>query len=242
MRDRDLGAILKSELNRRISDNQNYSLRAFARSLKLDPSTLSKIISGQRKVGVRAKANLIRKLGIENQLEKDEFSQISDEHVEQIPEWYDTAILEQLTVTGFKATKQNLVKVFDLSEWQIASSIERLEKLGLIEVSKTGVIRDITSGQTSTITPSVTTVTKRKIQRQFLEKAIRSIDHDPLDLRDMTTITCSIDPAKIPEAKERIKEFRRELADFLTSGRKSRCVFNVSFALYPVSKNYKEIK
>ncbi len=242
MKDRDLGAILKSELNRRMIDNQHYSLRAFARSLKVDPSTLSKVINGQRKIGSRAQASLLKRLGVEPSTKDEFFAQIKDSDVEQIPEWYDTAILEQLTVTGFKATRKRLAQVFELNELQIDAALGRLKKIGLIEISKFGIVRDLTSGQTSTITPTATTATKRKIQKQFLEKAIRSIDLDPIDSRDMTTITCATNPNKIPEAKERIKQFRRELADFLTSGRKSTQTFNVSFALYPITKDFKELK
>jgi uncharacterized protein (TIGR02147 family) len=206
----------------------------------VDPSTLSKILSGQRKLGPRAQINLLQKLGFNFEFEKDFFSQISDLDFEEIPEWYDTAILEQLRVTGFKATQKTLSQVFDLSEQQIESALQRLKKLKMIEISKSGIVRDLTSGQTTNIASPTTTLAKRRLQRQFLEKAIRSIDQDPLDLRDMSTITCAIDPEKIPEAKEKIKQFRRELANFLTPGRKSKRVFNVTFALYPISKDYKE--
>ncbi|MBC7742257.1 MAG: hypothetical protein H7061_08670, partial [Bdellovibrionaceae bacterium] len=87
MNNRDLSALLKSELNLRISVNQRYSLRAFARSLKLDPSTLSKIINGQRKLGVKGQTNLLAKLGYNKTDVSDLFSPISDLDFEQIPEW-----------------------------------------------------------------------------------------------------------------------------------------------------------
>jgi len=44
----ELSNILANELGRRRTHNQNYSLRAFARDLEIDPSYLSKLIQGKR--------------------------------------------------------------------------------------------------------------------------------------------------------------------------------------------------
>ncbi|MFZ4405429.1 MAG: helix-turn-helix domain-containing protein, partial [Pseudobdellovibrionaceae bacterium] len=110
MNDRDLSALLKTEFNRRMTNNHRYSLRAFARSIKMDPSTLSKILTGQRKVGPRAQANILTRLGIPIEEYAEFFSQICDEKMALIPEWYDTAILEQLNVTGFRATAKSLAQ------------------------------------------------------------------------------------------------------------------------------------
>ncbi len=44
----DLRLFLQSELIRRCKINPKYSIRAFARTLKLEPSELSKILNGKR--------------------------------------------------------------------------------------------------------------------------------------------------------------------------------------------------
>lgn len=44
----DFRAILRSELNRRMRQNPYYSLRAFARDLKVVPSRISEILSGKQ--------------------------------------------------------------------------------------------------------------------------------------------------------------------------------------------------
>lgn len=240
MKSRDLSAFLKSELNRRIADNEAYSLRAFARFLKMDPSTLSKIFRGHRKLGPKAQTNLLTKLNAHFEEASEFFAQIPDDAYDLMPEWYDTAILEQITVTGFKATKKSLAQAFELSEKQIESALLRLKKLKLIRISTAGIVIDATSGQTTNVTPYSTTATKRNLQKQFLKKAIASIDVDPIEDRDMTTITCAIDTEKLPMAKERIKAFRREMSELLTSGRKSNRTYNLTIALYPVTKDTKE--
>ncbi len=241
MKNHDLSAVLKYELNRRLETNESYSLRAFARSLRMDASTLSKVINGQRKLGPKAQSTLITKLGFDTKKDgNDFFTEISDQDFEQMPEWYDTAILEQITVTRFIATKKSLAQVFNLSELQIEGALDRLKKLSLVKISKKGHIVDATKGMTTNVTSQSTTMAKRNLQKQFLQRAIASIDSDPLDSRDMTTMTCATDESKIPEVKERIRAFRRELGEFLASGRKTSRTYNLTIALYPLTKTIKE--
>ncbi|MFZ4404977.1 MAG: DUF4423 domain-containing protein, partial [Pseudobdellovibrionaceae bacterium] len=137
---------------------------------------------------------------------------------------------------------KSLAQVFDLQDAEITTALSRLKKLGFIKISGKGIITDATSGQTTNVTQLSTNFVKRNLQKQFLFKAIESIDREPLETRDMTTITCAIDPSKIPEAKELIKQFRRKLANFLTSGGQSTQTYNVTFAMYPITKNYKKEK
>ena len=54
--------MLKREYDRRRCGNPRYSLRAFARSLGIDHSTLSQIVRGRRRVTMRAIRALGRRL------------------------------------------------------------------------------------------------------------------------------------------------------------------------------------
>ncbi len=73
------------------------------------------------------------------------------------------------------------------------------------------------------------------MQRHVLEKALTAIDVVPQDEKDITSMTMAIDESKIPEAKKRIKAFRRQLCEFLETGKQTR-VFNLGIQLYPISK------
>ena len=48
-------------------------------------------------------------------------------------------------------------------------------------------------------------------------------------------MTMAINKEKLPEAKERIKKFRRELSQFLNEGETNNEVYNLSISLYPVT-------
>lgn len=68
---------------------------------------------------------------------------------------------------------------------------------------------------------------KRKLER-LLEKM-------PSEEREHSTITINVDEARLDEAKEKIKGFRRELAQFLDSGVTQGKTYQISVSLIPVS-------
>lgn len=219
--------------------NPNYSLRAFAKSLNMDPSTLSKIMTGKRRLGKGVSGKLVKRLGIDPAALTPEYDQLNPEEAETLCDWQDFAILEQISITGFRPTKEKLAEALGLKQSEIELSLAKLVRLNLIEIKKSGLVAEKTSGQTTNITAS-TSQTKKNLQKQFLEKAISSIDFDPFEERDMTTITIAVDSKKIPEARDRIKNFRREMAEFLGQGSAKDRVYNMTIALYPTSKPNQE--
>jgi len=88
--------------------------------------------------------------------------------------------------------------------------LKRLVELGLLKEVK-GALRFTQL--------HITTALKRR-QKQILEKAISSLENDPIEIRSMTRMTIAIAPEKLPEAKKMILEFNREMSRFLESGNK----------------------
>ena len=70
---------------------------------------------------------------------------------------------------------------------------------------------------------------------QFLEKAVVSLEEDPIEERSITSMTMAIDPEKLPAAKKMIREFNQTLCQFLENGKRKR-VYNLGVALYPIQK------
>ena len=68
---------------------------------------------------------------------------------------------------------------------------------------------------------------KRKLER-LLEKM-------PSEEREQSTISLTVDETRLPEAKERIKEFRKELAQLLDTGANQGKTYQISVSLFPVS-------
>ena len=61
--------------------------------------------------------------------------------------------------------------------------------------------------------------------------AITAVDDQPLEERNITGITMSIDPKKLPEAKSRVNNFMEELMEFLEDGDRSE-VYQLSTQLF----------
>lgn len=79
----------------------------------------------------------------------------------------------------------------------------------------------------------------RKLAKQYLEKSIEALENQTIEERDITNITMSIDPTRLPEAKKMIRDFRRKLCAFLEQGERTE-VYMFSPALINITKKLEE--
>lgn len=84
-------------------------------------------------------------------------------------------------------------------------------------------------------TSDIPSAALRRSHRQTLEQAIESLEEVRIELRDITSITMAIDPARIGEAKTAIRRFRRDMAALLEDGRRTE-VYNLNVQLVPVTR------
>jgi transcriptional regulator with XRE-family HTH domain len=84
--------VLQTELDRRRAGNARYSLRAFARALSVDHSTLSQILRGKRRVTARNVRALGRRLHLS-----------AAAIAEHCAIEHESAVLAALTRPGFRA-------------------------------------------------------------------------------------------------------------------------------------------
>lgn len=242
---------LQDELARRCQKNPGYSLRAFARSLKMDPTTLGRILKGQRPLGKLVTQRLGTRLGLDpvqvsqflpsaqagavlryEPLKLDQFRMIAD--------WYHYALLELLRVDGAPADPRGIAKALGITPAEAHIALERLERMGLIRKSESGQWQEAGDGKLTTVGGPDTAPAFRQLQRQILEKAILALEATPPAERDQSSMTIAIDSELLPLAKEKIKKFRRELAQLLSRGRKRDSVYHLSVSLYPVTRKTHE--
>lgn len=242
---------LQKEYLNRVRNNPRYSLRAFAKVLDIDASSLSQIFSGKRKVSAKALTKICdalnvkaekRKLILESinvnktipiYIETPVFESISLETFSAIADWYHAGIMELTTLKDFKVTAESVARTLGISEADAGEALERLKKLGLIE-EKGDVLTKKDFFTSNESAPGVTSAAHKEFQRQLLGKALTAIDETPQDEKDITSIVMSIDPEKIPVARQMIKKFRRDLCAFLEHGDRVQ-VFNLGIQLHPLS-------
>jgi uncharacterized protein (TIGR02147 family) len=252
---------LMSELARRCSKNSRYSIRAFAQALDIDPGTTSRLISGKQVPGLKMSEKILESLDPSPE-EREQFlsslavkktsdghqrlnsffksfgkrpahvkpKELSIELYRVISDWYHAVILELPYTEGFQSDPRWIAQELGISITEAQLAIARLTELGFLKKKNGKLVND--QGQLTSANKTITTAAHRKNQKQFLEKAIYSLENDPIERRNMTRITMAIDPEKIPIAKEMIFKFSRRLCRFLESGKRKE-VYSMSVALFP---------
>lgn len=237
---------LNSELEKRQSKNEGYSLRAFARFLDIDPPTLSKIMNGKKLIGNRLIKRLSDRLGADHlnfastdiEQIKENFRLINEDTIQFMSKWYYYGILELLEVEDFKNDSEWIAKRLGITKHQAKTAIERMLRLDMLS-EKDGELIDNTGGKSTFIGKEVSSSARREHQRDILELALDALeDVDPL-LRDQSSMTLAFNTEYLPEVKDLIKKFRRDLSKFVDSKEQKNEVYNLGISFYPVTKDIK---
>ncbi|MEK6705212.1 MAG: TIGR02147 family protein [Bdellovibrionota bacterium] len=250
---------LQRELVKRCQANPKFSLRAFARFLGVESSRLSKILRGERPVGPELFKKFAGKLNLSPteieyyriNLQAQRFKvpaealntnsnnhrylQLSQDVFESIEDWRHYAILELMKVESFQPTVKWLSQVLGINPSEIRAYIERLERIGLLEIKPDGTWHDCSDGfSTHVLSETQTTSAHRRSQAKILDLAIEALSTVPMDKRDQSSMMVATHSSKIIEAKKRIKKFRRELAEFLEDCKTKDTVYQLGVSLFPL--------
>jgi uncharacterized protein (TIGR02147 family) len=253
---------LNQELARRCEKNPHYSLRAFARAMGIDAGTVSRYLNGKQIPSFKLSQRILGILDLQPR-EKEEFlhslarsqnaktskerlieiavkqkpDPLDIEYYRVITDWYHAALMELTYVDGFRGSPRWIAKKLGIGQSEAQLAIKRLIKLGLLEKKNGKLVK--TNEQLFTKDRHLTTSGLRKNQRQFLEKAIFSLENDAIEKRKVTSMTMAIDPKKLEIAKRMIDEFSLRICKVLESGNR-KIVYNLQMALYPIQKNDSE--
>ncbi len=255
---------LQQELARRCEKNQRYSLRAFAKALNVDVAALSRILSGRLIPSPLTTRKILDRLALGPE-EREAFvasladaersrsmakiggtwvasktaaaprpKELSLDMFRVIADWYHYAILELTFTPDFNDSPSWIAQQLGISPAAAKMAIDRLLALELLSRDKKGRLRK-TDVQITTGDKHLTTPAHRRRQKEILEKALESLENDPIEKRSQTAMTMAIDPAKLPEAKKMVEEFTRKLCAFLESG-KQKQVYEMSISVFPLQK------
>ncbi len=239
----------------RRSKNAAYSLRAFAKSLKLQPSALSEILNGHRLITLKMARKVSEQLCLDPQ-EQSKFlelaqtqrppnrkkasprqtlvsrMQLNVDEYRLVSDWQHFAILSLAETESFNSDPETIAKNLGISKAVVVAALSRLERLEMIARDPRG--QWTLTGRSFSSPDEVREPALRNAHLQNLELAKNSLERDDIAERDFGSITMAIDPALLPEAKKRIRAFRRELCEFLESGNKKR-VYKLCTQIIPLS-------
>lgn len=239
---------LQKEFISRCKRNSAYSLRAYAKYLEIDQSFLSKLLKGQRSVTKDLAEAIGPKIGFKPSQLKSLFAAgtqampgfltLSDDEFELLSEWHHFAIIELAKTKDFEFDIAKIAKRLGIHSEEVRDAIARLQRLGFVHVQAEQKKIKLLSPHTSWSNTRKTSIARKKFQRELIEKGLEAIDHVPFEFRDNSSLTVAINKERIPEFKEKIRQMRKELADFLQKDGEENLdeVYQLTIGLFPLTK------
>ncbi len=235
--------ILEQELQKARKKNPRYSLRALAQRLRVSPATLSRLLTGKSNLSKAMARHLVEnlQLGAEEkalllQAEHDPYIELprTQDLEPVIRHWYYSAIMGLAETKAFKADPAWIAKRLSISAKQAQMALSHLEKIGFLKRNGERLVPvDIAFSTTEPIKVDNQAILLDKVE--LLRRHILDTDPQLTDFSDIGSIIMATGPRKIPEAKVRLKKFRRGLAKYLDAGEKEE-VYLIFTQLIPLSK------
>jgi uncharacterized protein (TIGR02147 family) len=160
---------------------------------------------------------------------------VDKERFEFYQKWWYSAIRSLIGIEGFSGDYRTLAK-------RLTPAITPTEaKQGVTLLLKLGMIKQTPSNTYELTDSFITTgdrwqgLAVRDFQRETIRLAGESLDRHNKDLRDISTVTLSVDKKDLPEIRERVKEFRRSLLSFVNESMEQNEVYQLNVQLFPLT-------
>jgi len=252
---------LRQEFEARSARNPAFSQRSFSRWLGISSGRLSEYLSGKRAITPRVAQRLSEKLAfrpaeqaqlvtlaqnsrrerlrrrrfsllVDGMPAENDYTLITEDQLRSIADGHSLALLNLVRTQDFQSNERWIAKRLGLRVGQVREILARLERLQLLRRTSRGWERTEIKLESSNETLSLGL---RSAHQKTLQQAMAALTDVPMELRDITSITMAIDPAKLSEAKKIIRKFRRSLSDCLEVGAKTE-VYQLSVALFPLTR------
>lgn len=262
----DVSHYLRDVLDAKKRTNPLFSMRAWAKQMGFRCHTsLVFLLSGKRKVkpdhlgyltrGLRLSndeelylttlvhlgcaASMSEKAHYESRLQllkpTQEDALLDVEKFRLVADWIHMAILEMTLLHDFEPSAAWIQKrlKFNVSLEQIREATDRLLQLGLLIWSDGHLIK---SNARLTTPKDRASECIREHHRQVLGNAIEAIEGQTIQERVYNSCTMTIDPSRLPEAKELIEKFRADMAKLMekTHGQET---YQLSVQFFKLTQN-----
>lgn len=246
--------LLKAELVSSQFKNSAYSMRALAKKLKTSPSAVSEILNGRRPITKQTGARILSALSLPTEkvnqlLEKlptrytkkiksnlagqhTTFSEVDSAQFDLISNWYYFGILSLAETKTFKDDPAWIARRLNIKVSEAKKALQTLLSFELLKKTNLGVRP---TGKQFKTTTDISDASIRKHHLQNLDILRGSLESDPVDSRDFSTMTVTFDPAQMQKAKELIKDFRRNFSKEVEKTKKKE-VYRLSVQFIPLSQ------
>lgn len=245
--------LIKNDLSLKQRNNNQYSLRAYARDLGIHPSTLSQILNGNRPLPFKDSATVIRNLNLnprdrtlfmeslmrkKTQLDAikiddlDQRFMLDESYYKIIAEWEHYAILDLFDLADFYPTIEGITSKLDITTNRAQVVLNNLLHAGLLKEENDKLVKVHSDVRT---TEDISNAALKESHIETMEMGKNKIKEIEVELRDFSATTVAIDLDKLPEAKTIIREFRQKMSALLRDGHKTD-VYQLAIQFYPLTK------
>lgn len=235
----DYREILRNELVQRQERNPGYSLRAFARDVKISPSMLSDVLKGHHGLSKSSAAKIAQGIGLSaNEREffcdlveskearseearaaasarlirykkSDVFTQLHMDTFQYIANWKHMAIIDLISFKSFRPDPKWIAKHLKITALEAEDALDRLKRLGIL-IEKKGVIESCL-GPYEGKAKHAPSAALRGLHDGVLKLARLALQEQHSDEREISSAILAMDAEDMPYVKARMREFQRDL-------------------------------
>jgi uncharacterized protein (TIGR02147 family) len=246
--------VLKLDFSNRREANPRFSQRAYAQVLGVSSGRLTEILSGKSPITVGKAQSIMHKLELPESDQKEFLRLVEREIVNRgdgrrktristerrlkeedfkiISDWEYFTLMSLIEMSTFKSDTKWIAKKMGISVERCEEVIAHLQQHDLITIDSNGDFKN-TYRSMSTMT-DVPSEVLRKANSDCILHAIEKMNTIDLLARDVTSMTFPVDPKKIKEAKEIIREFKKKMVKLMNGGKTSE-IYNLNVQLVPVT-------
>jgi uncharacterized protein (TIGR02147 family) len=249
----DIPSLLRERLRAAKRRNQRFSLRAFAKQLGVDHSTLSQVLRNRRRLSARALETIGKHLGLGDEAirvyaenyrrkassyrprRKLRSRQLDLDTFQFLSAWHHCAILELVAVRGFKTDVRWIGEVLGIGTDDVNIAVQRLLRLGLLQMSTRKLWID-KAGDTEFYSSGLTEAARNQMSQEIHQLAIRATRRIPSEYRVDRQMVVAIASAKVPRLKMMVDEFLSEVSALLTESGTKEDVYQLEISFSPLTK------
>jgi uncharacterized protein (TIGR02147 family) len=247
----DLPLLLRERLRAAVRRNPRFSLRAFAKQLGVDHSTLSQVLRGRRRLSARALEAVGKRMGLSEEIiraysqsfRKKLDSKSLRESIRSFPldldtfqllsVWHHYAILELIQIQGFKKDSRWIAVTLGIAVEDVNIAIQRLLRLGLLEMTRRGWVDK--SGDAEFYSSALTETARNQMNREIHELAVQAIECIPSEHRAHRQMVIALDSKTLPRLKMLAHEFIKELRTLVSDSDAKDDVYHLEISFFPVT-------
>lgn len=154
--------------------------------------------------------------------------------------WWIPAVRAYLELNGGTVNLKQIAKDIcpPITEDQAKEAIDTLLEVGLIKKMASGKLA-LTDAHLTVGGPEKAKAV-RHFQKEVLRLAAESLENTPVEERNISTLTLSVDQSCFDDLGDMLKEFRRLIQKRVDGAKNPDRVMQLSMAFYPVARKNKE--